>query len=117
MGKRHTASVSRSSLPYEFATSGECCGNWLPEHLLQRNDLRLVLFRTRRRLAYLEYIVRGAIARPGAIAGIEALHGNKVTCEPRTEASRVFVEADGELLGTLPATISVLPSAFNLLMP
>jgi len=28
-----------------------------------------------------------------------------------------FVEADGELLGTLPAEITMVPDAVNLLMP
>jgi len=112
----HRVSVSQL-LAVRIRNFGGVLRELAPGASLQRNDLRLVLFRTRRRLAYLEYIIRGAIARPGAIAGIEALHGNRLTCEPTTGASRVFVEADGELLGTLPATISVLPNAFNLLMP
>ena len=112
----HRASVSQL-LAVRIRNFGGVLRELAPGASLQRNDLRLVLFRTRRRLAYLEYILRGAIARPGAIAGIEALHASKFTCEPRTETSRIFVEADGELLGTLPATISVLPNAFNLLMP
>jgi diacylglycerol kinase family enzyme len=35
--------------------------------------------------------------------------------EPSTE--RVFVEADGELLGTLPVRIEVVPQILNLLIP
>jgi len=31
--------------------------------------------------------------------------------------SRIFVEADGELLGTLPAEISVVPDAVTVLVP
>ena len=35
----------------------------------------------------------------------------------RPRDSRIFVEADGELLGTLPAAISIVPDALSLLVP
>ena len=44
----------------------------------------------------------------------------KIDCQPRGEArsdSRIFVEADGELLGTLPVEISAVPDAVTLLVP
>jgi diacylglycerol kinase (ATP) len=88
-----------------------------PGASLERNDLRVVLFRTRSRLAYLQYITRGALARPGTIVGIETLHSEGMSCRCVSPGRRIFVEADGELLGTLPAAISVVPNAFKLLMP
>ena len=48
------------------------------------------------------------------------MHSLKIDCQPLAEASgnsRIFVEADGELLGTLPAAISVVPDALALLVP
>ena len=92
-----------------------------PGASLARNDLRLVLFRTRSRLAYLYYILRGLFAQPWTVPGIELHSGESVTCRTLTESSdrdsRIFVEADGELLGTLPANITMLPDLLNLLMP
>jgi YegS/Rv2252/BmrU family lipid kinase len=92
-----------------------------PGASLARNDLRLVLFRTRSRLAYLHYILRGLFAQPWAVPGIELHSGESVTCHMLTGSShrdsRIFVEADGELLGTLPASITMVPDALNLLMP
>jgi diacylglycerol kinase (ATP) len=91
-----------------------------PGASLQRDDLRLVLFRTRSRLAYLRYIVRGLVGAQWQIGGIDLVHSVKVECRPLgnpTPGSRVFVEADGELLGTLPAEISIVPDAVALLMP
>lgn len=88
-----------------------------PGASLARNDLRVVLFRTRSRLAYLQYVTRGILARPGTIAGIETMHSANMTCSNLSQQSRIFVEADGELLGTLPAKISIVPGAFTLLMP
>ncbi len=74
-----------------------------PGASLERDDLRLVLFRTRSRLAYLRYIVRGLVGAEWQIGGIELVHGEKLESRPlgnSASASRVFVEADGELLGT-----------------
>lgn len=91
-----------------------------PGASLDRDDLRLVLFRTRSRLAYLRYIVRGLVGAEWQIGGIELVHGAKLESRPlgnSDSAGRVFVEADGELLGTLPAEISVVPDAVTLLVP
>ena len=91
-----------------------------PGASLDRDDVRLVLFRTRSRLAYLHYIVRGLVGARWRVRGIDLTHSLKIDCWPLTgtgTASRVFVEADGELLGTLPASISVVPDALTLLVP
>lgn len=94
-----------------------------PEASLERNDLRLVLFRTRSRLAYLRYVLRGLFATNWTVPGIELVHSTGAICRglPQSAAPtithRIFVEADGELLGTLPAEISVIPDAVTLLVP
>ena len=91
-----------------------------PGAALDRNDLRLVLFRTRSRLAYLSYIVRGLVGARWQVDGIDLVDGLKIDCRSRINAaadSRIFVEADGELLGTLPAAISIVPDALKLLFP
>jgi diacylglycerol kinase (ATP) len=91
-----------------------------PGASLERDDLRLVLFRTRSRLAYLSYIVRGLVGARWQVGGIDLVHGVKVVCRARGDeasAARIFVEADGELLGTLPVEITVVPDAVSLLVP
>ena len=91
-----------------------------PGASLERDDLRLVLFRTRSRLAYLHYIVRGLFGARWQVGGIDLVHGVRITCQPREHgvpAARIFVEADGELLGTLPVEISVVRDAVRLLVP
>ena len=91
-----------------------------PGASLERDDLRLVLFRTRSRLAYLRYIVRGLAGARWRVAGIDLVHGVKIGCRRGADAvsgSRIFVEADGELLGTLPVEISAVPDAVTLLVP
>ncbi len=89
-----------------------------PGASLDRDDLRLVLFHTRNRAAYLGYVLRGFLGARWQIPGIELVHTVRVSCRQLASgASRVFVEADGELLGTLPAEISVVPDALTILVP
>jgi diacylglycerol kinase (ATP) len=91
-----------------------------PGASLERDDLALVLFRTRNRLTYLRYVMRGMMGARWKISGIESLRSAHVVCslpEDRHDGERVFVEADGELLGTLPAQISIVPDAVSLLVP
>jgi YegS/Rv2252/BmrU family lipid kinase len=92
-----------------------------PGASLDRNDLRLVLFHTRSRWAYLHYIFRGLFGARWKVPGIELVHSSKVSCQGISPApdkgSRIFVEADGELLGTLPAEMTVIPDALTLLYP
>jgi len=98
-----------------------------PGASLQRNDLRLVLFRTSNRFFYLLYVLKGLLRQKWNIRGIDLVHSDKITCQclpailaenaDQQAVSRIFVEADGELLGTLPAEITVVPDALSLLVP
>jgi diacylglycerol kinase (ATP) len=91
-----------------------------PGASLDRNDLRMVMFRTSSRWAYLQYIIRGMVGARWQVGGIDLVHSLKIDCralDAATAESRIFVEADGELLGTLPAAISVVPDALALLVP
>lgn len=87
-----------------------------PGASLDRDDMRLVLFRTRSRLKYLRYIVRGLLGARWQVSGIELIHTNAVRCVARVD-SPVYVEADGEILGTLPAEIGMVPNALTILAP
>jgi len=93
-----------------------------PGASLERDDLRFVLFRTRSRLAYLRYMFRGLVGAQWQVGGIELVHGAKVICRPLgsnnfSSERRILVEADGELLGSLPVEISMMPNALSLLVP
>jgi diacylglycerol kinase (ATP) len=92
-----------------------------PGASLDRNELRLVLFHTHSRVAYLRYVLRGLFATNWKVPGIELVYGTSAVCRDAASStstnSRIFVEADGELLGTLPAQISVVHDAVTLLVP
>jgi diacylglycerol kinase (ATP) len=98
-----------------------------PGASLDRDDLRLVFCQTASRLAYLLYVTRGLLRRNWKIPGIELAHSGRVSCQclpasPSVEGtpqakSKVYVETDGELVGTLPADITMVPDALTLLAP
>jgi len=93
-----------------------------PGAALDRDDMRLVLCHTASRLAYLGYVARCVLRRRWAIPGIDLAYSKKVSCEylppsSTNEQPNIYIEADGELLGTLPAEITVVPDALTLLAP
>ncbi len=97
-----------------------------PGASLDRNDLRLVFCRTASRLAYLLYVARGLLRRNWKVPGIDLAYSGRVSCQylPMSDSigsmhvqPKVYVEADGELVGTLPAEITVVPDALILLAP
>src|SRR5438270_2211733 len=79
-----------------------------PGASLERNDLRLVLCRTGNRALYLAYVFRGFLGLNRGIPGIELAHADQVICRaiPGGKVERIYAEADGELLGHLPITLS-----------
>ena len=93
-----------------------------PGASLDRDDMRLVFCRTASRLAYLAYVTRGLLRLPWTIPGIDLAHSTRVSCgylsgSTTQEQRKIYVEADGELLGTLPVEITVVPNALTLLAP
>jgi YegS/Rv2252/BmrU family lipid kinase len=90
-----------------------------PGASLGRNDLRLVLCRTGNRALYLAYVFRGILGLSGGVPGIELVHADRVACRAISgeETERIYVEADGELLGRLPITLSMVPDALTVLVP
>src|SRR5215469_5162843 len=90
-----------------------------PGASLVRNDLRLVLCRTGNRALYLAYVFRGLLGMGRSVAGIELAYADQVRCQPIADEKpeNIYVEADGELLGRLPITLSVVPDTLTVLVP
>jgi diacylglycerol kinase family enzyme len=102
----------------------------VPGASLDRNDLRAVMCRTASRNAYLRYVAGVLLGRQWEIAGIDLVSCSEIVCQlPKKAGSaaggnvdtaieeRVYVEADGELLGRLPARITMVPDALSLVVP
>ena len=90
-----------------------------PGASLARNDLRLVLCRTGNRALYLAYVFRGILGMSSGVPGIDLEYADQITCRsvPDEKPENIYVEADGELLGRLPITLSVVPDALTVLVP
>ena len=90
-----------------------------PGASLGRNDLRLVLCRTGNRALYLAYVFRNMLGMSRGVPGIDLAHADHVTCRSVAgeKPEDIYVEADGELLGRLPITLSMVPDALTVLVP
>jgi diacylglycerol kinase (ATP) len=93
-----------------------------PGASLDRDDIRLVCSRTASRLAYLAYVIRGLLRSRWTVPGVDLVYSTRVSCKYRPSAAgqparNIYVEADGELLGTLPVEITVVPNCLALLAP
>ncbi len=83
-------------------------------------DLRAVMCRTASRNAYLQYVASTLLGWQRNIDGIELVSCSELTCrvpEQSNAADRVYVEADGELLGRLPARMTMESDALSLVVP
>ncbi|MBZ5656701.1 MAG: hypothetical protein LAO56_15650 [Acidobacteriia bacterium] len=92
----------------------------VPGASLECADLRAVMCRTDSRTAYLRYVANTLLGRPRNIDGIDLVSCSELTCRlPASSGAedRVYVEADGELLGRLPARMTMLPDALSLVVP
>ncbi|MGB8062597.1 MAG: diacylglycerol kinase family protein [Candidatus Sulfotelmatobacter sp.] len=91
-----------------------------PGASLDRDDIRLVFAQTGSRLAYLAYVTGSMLRRAWNIPGIERAYSTKATCDYAASAEagqKIYVEADGELLGSLPAEFTIVPDALTVLGP
>lgn len=87
-----------------------------PGASLYRNDLRLVLMKSRSRLSYVRYVAGLQINRAWTGSDIELVYSTALTCRP-LENHCIYAQADGELLSTLPVTIRMTDATVNLLVP
>jgi YegS/Rv2252/BmrU family lipid kinase len=91
-----------------------------PGASLDRDEMRLILCHTGSRLAYLAYVTRCLLGASWSIPGIELASATRVSCdyaEGAPHQRKIYVEADGELIGTLPAKLTIVPDALTLLAP
>lgn len=118
-GQVQKATVSEL-LAVRISQFGGVLRAFAPGASLSRNDMRLVLFKTRNRLRYLQYILRAALGRGWTVPGIELFSTGAASCRISHQDDpkrRIYVEADGELVGTVPAELSIVPAALTLLVP
>ena len=121
-----TATAQRAEvtelMSVRIKTFGKVVQELVPGASLERDDLRVVASRTASRLAYLAYVTRGLLRQRWKVPGIDLFSSTSVKCqyiqhEGHAQPRTIYVEADGELLGTLPVELSAVPDALTLLFP
>ena len=97
---------------------GGVLGQLAPGATLHGQNLCLLAFKTRSRLRYLRFLLAVVAQRHSFSKDIELIAADTVECLPRKGSrSRVYVEADGELLGQLPVRIEIAAETLTLLIP
>lgn len=105
-------------LAVRIRSFGGALGTLAPGATLRKKDLSVVAFKTRSRLHYLRFLLATVIGRQTFSRAVELLDAESVDCRPLNGSkSKVFVEADGEVLGSLPARIELASEKLTLLVP
>jgi diacylglycerol kinase (ATP) len=138
----HTGQLRREQVSQVLAVRISWFGGLLrrlvPGASLLRPDFHLVLFKTRNRLTFLRYMIGVWTNRPYARPDIEIVPSAECRCLPldpgarspssavlsaepsaidHRPSTRIYAEADGELLGALPITVTMSHETVNLLIP
>ena len=83
---------------------------------LTDSDFEVVLFENGNWYDYLKYFGSVVVNRLYETPGVTVLRAKEVAMK-QAASGKIRVQTDGELLGTLPATVSTIPDAISLLMP
>jgi diacylglycerol kinase family enzyme len=89
-----------------------------PGASLRNGSLSLLAFKTRSRLRYLMFLLAALTGRHTFEREVELLDTPSIECRALNGAAEeLFVEADGEVLGSLPVRLEVVPHSLTLLIP
>ena len=84
---------------------------------LMRDDFCLLLFRTNKVRRFLSYFAGVATGRNWKVADVDTLHTKWFRCTALPDVKdAIHSQADGEMLGTLPAELSIAGRSINLMM-
>jgi YegS/Rv2252/BmrU family lipid kinase len=97
---------------------GGVLGMLAPGASLNNGNLRLLAFKTQSRLQYLKFLLAALAGRHTFDGEVELLKTPSIDCRAHNGAlESLLVEADGEVLGSLPVRIEVVPHSLTLLVP
>jgi diacylglycerol kinase (ATP) len=86
---------------------------------LERNDYRLLLFRTNKVRHFVNYFTSVITGCNWKVSAVELACTTWFRCTPleSRDPGEIHTEVDGELLGTLPVEVSIAERTFQLLIP
>jgi len=116
-GEKRKADISQL-LAVRVRSFGGVLGMLAPGATLRNDALSLITFKTRSRFRYLRFLLAVIAGRHTFSDQVELLEATSVECQTRNGSKKtIYVEADGEVLGTLPARMDVAPQTLTLLIP
>jgi len=92
---------------------------WRSGGSLLHPTLQVMMVKTKSRSRILSGTVRCMIGGTPTIGGVEFVAAMRAVCRPLASAhpAPILAEADGEVVGSLPVEISLVPEALTILMP
>ena len=116
-GRPHVTEASQI-LAVRVRSFGGVLGTLAPGATLHNDSLCLLAFKTRSRIRYMRFLLAVVGQRHKFSEDVELLKADTVECMPANGSSaRVYVEADGEVLGQLPVRIEIASKTLTLLIP
>lgn len=89
-----------------------------PGASLRNGSLSLLAFKTQSRLHYFTFLLAVIAGRHTFTRAVELMDTPSIECRARNGSREaLFVEADGEVLGSLPVRLEVVPHSLTLLIP
>jgi diacylglycerol kinase (ATP) len=117
LGATQTRSVIQA-VGVRITNFGGLMRRWAPGAALKHNHFRLVMVTSRSRTRLIAYSAMRICGLSSNVPGIEIVDARRFSMRAiEPQQHRVYVECDGELLGTLPTEISIIPDAVTLLVP
>lgn len=97
---------------------GGALKNLAPGASLRNGKLSLLAFKTQSRFRYMLFLLAVVAGRHTFYREVELMESPSIECRNRKGSSDpLFVEADGEVLGSLPVRLEVVPHSLTLLVP
>ena len=116
-GRPHVVEASQL-LAVRVRSFGGLLGTLAPGATLHGDSLVLLAFKTRSRFRYLKFLLAVVGQRHTFSRDVELLKADTVECLPANgSSSHVYVEADGDVLGQLPARLEISSKTLTLLIP
>ena len=106
------------ALAVRITNFGGLVNHLVPSASLASDRLQVIAFKTRSRLRYMRFMAAVWFGRHTYSDTIELVECTAVECRDLPGSTKpTLVEADGELLGSVPARIEIVPQALTVLVP
>ena len=116
-GHRRVVNVSQL-LAVRVRSFGGALKNLAPGASLRNGTLTALAFKTQSRFRYMLFLLAVVARRHTFYREVELLEATAIDCQTGDrEDEPLFVEADGEVLGSLPVRLEVVPHSLSLLVP